>query len=118
MAWTLVSATAGARPQARLRHGFTAAAGKLYVHGGQGALNGGGECDILPRLRRRLQVDWHGSGARRWQKLTRLDFSLDAHSKRSQKIQCRDREASEIKFITLYHHMFYDKNVIANSKTL
>ncbi len=42
-AWTDLSvATAGAPPAARLGHGFAAAGGKLYVHGGW---NGSGEGD-------------------------------------------------------------------------
>ncbi len=37
MAWTLLSTADDARrPSARYNHGFTSAAGRLYVHGGSG----------------------------------------------------------------------------------
>ncbi len=42
MTWTELSATAsGTPPAARCKHGFAAAGGKLYVHGGEGAQGDG-----------------------------------------------------------------------------
>ena len=42
MTWTNLSAGAsGTAPSARYGHGFTAAGGRLYVHGGEGSI---GEC--------------------------------------------------------------------------
>ncbi len=41
--WTLLSAAGGdGRPSAREGHGFTLAGGLLYVHGGYGITNSGG----------------------------------------------------------------------------
>lgn len=47
MAWTeLSSAVAGTPPTRRFSHGFTAAEGKIYVHGGYG-LSTSGETGCL-----------------------------------------------------------------------
>ena len=47
MAWTdLSDAASGTPPTARNRHGFTSAAGKLYVHGGYGVTTWGGYGDL------------------------------------------------------------------------